>query len=69
MGFLGPLGDFLFGKDPQVFDENGRVRHQFPEKKWNDWKNRFQDARYDWHQHSAKERISKPQPKADAAKK
>jgi hypothetical protein len=68
MRFLGPLGDFLFGKGAQIFDESGRVRHQFPEKKWIDWKNRFQDATYDWRRHGAQERISNAQPKSESLK-
>jgi len=68
MGFLGPLGNFLFGKDAQIFDEEGRVRHQFPEKKWADWKSRFQTSCYDWRLHGAQERISRPLAKGDTAK-
>ena len=46
--------DFLFGKDPQIFDEKGLVRHKFTDKKWQDWQNRFKDADYNWREHSAK---------------
>lgn len=61
MGLLAMLADFIGGKDAKIFDENGRVRHQFPEKKWIDWNNRFRsDGRYDWRNHGAQERISKP---------
>lgn len=53
MGLLKALGDFLFGKDPQIFDENGKVRHKFPEEKWKNWNKRFEKTEYDWRQHSA----------------
>jgi hypothetical protein len=57
---MGGILDFLFGKDANVFDENGRVRHQFPDKKWSDWNNRFQkNSDYDWRNHSAQEAASK----------
>jgi len=29
MGILKSVGDFLFGKDPDIFDENGNVLHKF----------------------------------------
>lgn len=59
MGLL----DFLFGKDPDIFDENGRVRHKFPESKWTKWNDRLaQNPTYDWRKHGAKERVEKPVP-------
>ncbi len=56
MGILKTLGDFLFGKDPDIFDENGRVRHNFPESKWEKWNDRLNaNPEYDWRNHVAKE--------------
>lgn len=51
--FMGILS-FLFGKKPKVnFSENGRVYHDHPEKKWEDWKNRFrQNPDYNWRDHT-----------------
>lgn len=60
MGILKSIGDFLFGKAPQIFDERGRVRHQFPEEKWQKWNERFKAPTYDWRKHSAKERAENP---------
>jgi len=52
--------DFLFGKDAKVFDETGRVRHHFPDKKWNEWNDRFRaNSAYDWRQHIAQEEVMK----------
>lgn len=46
---------FLFGKPPQIFDQDGNVRHQFPKEKWMSWENRFKTSEYDWHQHKGKQ--------------
>jgi hypothetical protein len=59
MGILKAIGDFLFGKDPQIFDERGRVRHQFPATKWQLWDNRYKSSSYDWRKHKAQERAKK----------
>jgi hypothetical protein len=40
--------NFLFGRDPDIFDEKGNVRHVFGEKKWKDWDARFRDKSHDW---------------------
>ena len=31
------LLDFLFGKGPDIFDEQGRVVHKHPKSKWEAW--------------------------------
>lgn len=60
MGILKTIGDFLFGKDPDIFDESGRVRHKFPEEKWKKWNDRLKaNPEYDWHRHSAAEKAGK----------
>lgn len=47
------LLDFLFGKDPDIFDGSGRVLHNFPKKKWDDWKNRYIKSNdYNWRTHA-----------------
>jgi hypothetical protein len=57
MGLLKALGGFLFGKDPDIFDEEGRVRHKFTDEKWKMWNDRLNgNPEYDWRQHVAKER-------------
>jgi 2-iminoacetate synthase ThiH len=44
---------FLFGTQAQIFDKEGRVEHQFPKKKWEDWNNRLKaNPEYDFKQHS-----------------
>lgn len=46
------LLEFLFGKKPDIFDENGKVRHKLPETLWNKWEKRFKTSEYNWHKHS-----------------
>lgn len=53
MGVLKPVLDFLFGKDPDIFDERGNVLHKHPKKKWDAWHNRIKlDANYNWRHHT-----------------
>ncbi len=53
MGILKKVGEFLFGKDPDIFDEKGRVVHKFPDEKWQKWNDRFKaNPDYDWRKHS-----------------
>ena len=60
MGILKSLGGFLFGKNPDIFDENGQVRHLFPDEKWKRWNDRLKaNPDYDWHRHSAQQAIEK----------
>lgn len=62
MGVLKAIGDFLFGKDPDIFDEKGRVLHKFPKDKWKEWDDRLKASPdYDWRKHTAKERAEKPE--------
>ncbi|MCX7977982.1 MAG: hypothetical protein N2578_03165 [Bdellovibrionaceae bacterium] len=45
--------DFLFGKDPDIFNEKGQVVHKLPKKKWDAWHNRTKvDPAYNWRNHS-----------------
>ena len=53
MSLLTAIGNFLFGKEPDIFDENGNVVHKHPKKKWDAWQNRFKtDQRYNWRNHT-----------------
>lgn len=45
--------DFLFGKEPDIFDDKGRVLHKLPKKKWDDWNNRIiKGQEYNWREHT-----------------
>ncbi len=49
---MGKILDFLFGKDPDIFDEKGQVCHKLPKKKWDAWYNRTKtDPSYNWRNH------------------
>lgn len=56
---MNKLFGFLFGKSPEIFDQDGNVRHNFPKEKWTAWENRFRAREYDWHQHRGTERGAK----------
>lgn len=52
MGILKTVGDFLFGKDPDIFDDKGNVVHKLPKRKWDDWHNRYvKGDEYNWRTH------------------
>lgn len=52
-GIIGKILDIIGGKDPDIFDAYGRVRHKFDDKKWQDWDARVRgNKNYDWRQHS-----------------
>lgn len=53
MGLLKSVGDFLFGKDPDIFDDKGNVVHKLPKKKWDMWNDRMKTSPdYNWRNHS-----------------
>ena len=53
MGILKSVGDFLFGKNPDIFDDKGNVLHKLPKKKWDLWQDRMKtDPDYNWRNHS-----------------
>jgi len=53
MGVLKAIGEFLFGKDPDIFDEKGNVLHKLPKKKWDQWQNRLKtSSEYNWRNHT-----------------
>ena len=44
---------FLFGKEADIFDKDGQVRHKLPDQRWKAWKNRYQsEAQYNWRNHT-----------------
>ncbi len=52
-GILGKILDFIGGKDPDIFDAYGRVRHKFTDQKWAQWDARIRKSKeFDWRQHS-----------------
>ncbi len=53
MGILKKLGDILFGKDPDIFDGKGNVRHLLPTEKWKAWDDRIRgNPEYNWRDHT-----------------
>lgn len=45
--------DFLFGKRPDIFDEQGRVSHKLPKKTWANWHSRTKmEPEYNWRNHT-----------------
>lgn len=55
------LVSFLFGSKPKIkFTKDGRTKHDHPDKKWQDWKDRFEkNPSYDWRKHSGTKPSSK----------
>jgi len=69
MGIFKAIGDFLFGKDPEIFNEKGEVQHRLPERKWQAWDARLrQNPDYDWRQHVGK-KLGKATPSKDQTSK
>lgn len=53
MSLVKKITDFLFGKDPDIFDDKGRVQHKLPKKKWDDWNNKIVKGEdYNWRTHT-----------------
>jgi hypothetical protein len=53
MGIGKSILGFLFGKDPDIFDDQGNVLHKLPKKKWDAWHNRTKlDPQYNWRNHT-----------------
>ena len=52
MGILSKIGDFLFGKGPDIFDERGEVTHKLPKRTWDAWNHRIKmNPEYNWRDH------------------
>lgn len=64
MSLLKNIGNFLFGKDPDIFDDKGNVLHKLPKKTWDDWNNRIiKGADYNWREHKGSQAgAPEPQP-------
>jgi hypothetical protein len=61
MGIGKTVLNFLFGKDPNIFDKDGRVVHPFSEEKWKNWDDRIKASPdFDWKNHVAIERNDHP---------
>lgn len=44
---------FLFGKEPEIFDKDGSVRHNLPKEKWDSWQQRYLSGEeYNWRNHT-----------------
>lgn len=53
MGLMNNILGFMFGKDPDIFDEKGQVMHKLPKKKWDAWQNRTKlDPQFNWRNHA-----------------
>lgn len=60
MAFGKKLLDFLFGKDPLIFDDKGNVSHNLPLKKWQDWQDRYKTPQNNWRHHVGAKTNSNP---------
>lgn len=61
MAALNKIIDFVFGKEPDIFDEKGNVAHKLPKKKWDAWNNRTKtDPQYNWRNHTGITGAKKP---------
>ena len=53
MSVVSKVLDFLFGKDPAIFNEKGEVDHKLPNKTWDNWQNKNRsNPEYNWKNHS-----------------
>lgn len=58
---MGLILDFLFGVGPKIFDKNGTVRHDLPQKKWDKWNDRYQQgSEYNWRNHTGMKAPQEP---------
>lgn len=49
---MGKVLDFLFGKDPDIFNKAGKVQHKLPRSRWEAWEGRFKsNPNYNWRLH------------------
>ncbi|MBC7419298.1 MAG: hypothetical protein H7328_01100 [Bdellovibrio sp.] len=63
MSLLKSLGDFLLGKDPDIFDDKGNVLHKLPKRKWDEWNDRIiKGAEYNWREHVGQQAGATPPP-------
>ena len=63
MSLVKSVIDFLFGKEPDIFDDKGRVQHKLPKKKWDDWHHRIiKGQEYNWREHAGSQVGEKKSP-------
>ena len=44
---------FVGGKNPDIFAEDGTVRHNLPKERWEAWENRYTSSpEYNWKNHT-----------------
>ena len=53
------LIEFLFGKDTEIFNQEGHVEHKLPESWWIDWEDRFKEPEFLWKNHRGMNPIEK----------
>ena len=52
MSIFKKIADFIGGKDPDIFNDQGQVAHKLPKRKWDEWNNRLvQGSEYNWREH------------------
>ena len=53
MGLFKRILDLLFGKDPDIFDDQGNVSHSLPSKTWENWANKNKaNPQNNWRNHA-----------------
>ena len=43
---------FLIGRRGEIFNSQGEVQHQLPEKKWARWQSNYGQSEYNWRSHT-----------------
>jgi len=50
---MGKILDFLFGREPEIFNNLGKVQHKLAKSRWDAWENRFKsNPIYNWRLHT-----------------
>lgn len=53
---------FIGGRQAQIFDKKGRVKHDLGNKKWEAWKKRLaENPNYNWKNHKGKKGLQETQ--------
>ena len=59
---LKAIGNFLFGRNPDIFNERGEVVHKLSREKWEAWHKRTKiDPQYNWRNHTGMNAGRKPE--------
>ncbi len=65
---MGKLLGFLFGKQADIFDRDGSVRHNLGKDKWEAWHRRYMGGEeYNWRNHTGTRAGNRAPVRADAA--